>query len=180
MRILVEFHYTYFCREHMSMEVSTEPLLYVVAPVRSRYHMWWRQYVQHTLRLDASSLPCRRGTSARKTVRQRMAEISTLTDCVMIVRLIAAADDGGDADAVMTRTCALYAASLPTDRELQTLSLLQQEACGTKGIAEYAVNALWSSALCTVMEAERAAPASPTLSLPPCGVLLQRRAASFP
>lgn len=94
-----------------------------------------------------------KGRCGSTDLRAHVQRIQTVADCIDAMRL---ATDGGDdnSDHVWKRLVKCFRHSLPTDVELQKLSILQQKVEGTRGIEEYSVTTIWLCALQSIMETE--------------------------
>lgn len=89
---------------------------------------------------------------ANTDIRKCIREIKTVPDCIDAIRLVT--DGDGTADQVWKRLVRCFRYSLPTDVELQTLSILQQAVEGTRGIEDYSVTTIWLCALQSIIETE--------------------------
>ena len=107
--------------------------------------------MHHTARLacavgmESCSRPARTAD-----VRESLRRIASLGDCVALVRHVVHTRGGTEAacDAIVRA----FAPDPPTEREMRTLSLLQQEVSGAHDEREYAVLTLWLCAIRSITE----------------------------
>jgi hypothetical protein len=85
-------------------------------------------------------------------LRQSIQDVSSARDCIEIAQKVSRNE--GNADFLWDSLVNCFRRILPTDRELQRLSILQQEVEGSCGEEEYAVTTLWLCALQSIIEAE--------------------------
>lgn len=85
-------------------------------------------------------------------LRQSIRDVNSAGDCVQISRNILRSE--GNADYLWGSLVNCFLRTLPTEAELQRLSILQQEVEGSCGEEEYAVTTLWLCALQSIIEAE--------------------------
>ena len=85
-------------------------------------------------------------------LRQSIRDVCSAGDCVKIARNVS--HNAGNADYLWDRLVNCFRSSLPTEGELQRLSILQQKVEGSCGEEEYAVTTLWLCALQSIIEAE--------------------------
>lgn len=121
---------------------------------------WWRSQVKNSLHFALDIAPyslCYKRSQA-KHIRVCISSVRTLSDCVRVLRMCTVAlqqrDHVTSADLLAEFVCNMFDHHAPTEQELQVLSILQQEAEGTKGVKEYAVNLLWTCALACLLERE--------------------------
>lgn len=79
-------------------------------------------------------------------------KVARLDDCVDFVQRVATG--APEPDMLMRELVRLYSEELPTEEETRVLSLLQQSACGTNGLEEYAATTMWLSAIHAIMRRE--------------------------
>ena len=121
---------------------------------------WWRSQVTNSLHNALDIAPCTfcYKRDEPKHIRVSISMVRTLSDCVRVLHMCTAAmckrDRVTSADMLADFVFDMFTHRAPTEHELQMLSILQQEAEGTKGMKEYAVNLLWSCALACVLERE--------------------------
>jgi hypothetical protein len=85
-------------------------------------------------------------------IRQSIRDVCSAEDCVEIARNVS--HNTGNADYLWDRLVNCFRSTLPTEGELQRLSILQQKVEGSCGEEEYAVTTLWLCALQSIIEAE--------------------------
>jgi hypothetical protein len=85
-------------------------------------------------------------------LRRSIRDISSAQDCVEIARNVSY--NAGNADYLWDRLVNCFRSALPTEEELQRLSILQQKVEGFCGEEEYAVTTLWLCALQSIIETE--------------------------
>lgn len=85
-------------------------------------------------------------------LRQSIRDVSSAQDCVEIARNVS--HNAGNADYLWDSLVNCFRSLLPTEGELQRLSILQQEVEGSCGEEEYAVTTLWLCALQSIIDTE--------------------------
>lgn len=86
------------------------------------------------------------------SLRRSIRDVSSARDCVQIAQNVSR--NKGNADYLWDNLVSCFRRVLPTEWELQRLSILQQEVEGSCGEEEYAVTTLWLCALQSIIEAE--------------------------
>lgn len=85
-------------------------------------------------------------------VRESLRRVESIGDCVALVRHVVVAR--GSTEAACDAIVRAFAPDPPTEREMRTLSLLQQEVSGSHDEREYAVMTLWLCAIQSITEKE--------------------------
>ena len=85
-------------------------------------------------------------------LRQSIRDVDSAGDCVQITRTVSCSE--GTADYLWDSLVNCFRRVLPTESELQRLSILQQEFEGSCGEEEYAVTTIWLCALQSIIESE--------------------------
>ena len=115
--------------------------------------MWgWWWYRGTLLTSSSCSIPSRR-KATKYDLRESMNFVSTPEDCVAVLNHATQTCTGTD-DLLRLLTKA-YMLQLPTEHELQRLSVCQQQTARLHNDAEYACLTLWVCALEAIMHTER-------------------------
>lgn len=95
----------------------------------------------------------RRTGHARPSHRQRLGRIRTIHDATSAVRVITAAlCFQCSADRLLEIVVLIWSQQVPTDEELQALSLLQQQESGSHGYADFVLTTLWIGVNLAILE----------------------------